>query len=209
MTTAALNVLVVSASGRKDGSVSRQLTQDFLAALKDDVDIDITERDLADGLPFVDESWINANFTPAEKRTADQTATLSFSDGLVDELKAADLVVIGAPIYNFGVPASLKAWVDQVARARITFQYMENGPVGLLNGKRAIIITASGGTEVGSEIDFATGYLHHVLGFLGIHDVEQISADRLMIDADEAKARAKTQCANAVAAITRNKVRAA
>lgn len=209
MTTTALSVLVVSASGRKDGSVSRQLTQDFLAELKDDIDINVTERDLADGLPFVDQNWINANFTPAEDRTADQTAVLSFSDGLVDELKAADLVVIGAPIYNFGAPASLKAWIDQVARARVTFQYTENGPVGLLTDKRAVIVTASGGTEVGSDIDFATGYLRHVLGFLGIHDVEQISADRLMMDADAAMAKAKTQISDAVADISRNKTRAA
>lgn len=209
MTKQPLNILVVSASGRIDGSVSRQLTQDFLSALKEDVDINVTERDLADGLPFVDQNWINANFTPAEDRTADQTATLSFSDGLVDELKAADLVVIGAPVYNFGVPASLKAWIDQVARARLTFQYTENGPVGLLTSKRAVIVTVSGGTEVGSDIDFATGYLRHILGFLGIHDVAQINADRMMIDAGAALEKAKAQIGDAVAEISRNKARAA
>lgn len=210
MTKQPLNILVVSASGRKDGSVSRQLTEDFLKAFADaGVDAAVTSRDLADGVPFVDQDWINANFTPAEDRTAEQTATLSFSDGLVDELKAADIVVIGAPIYNFGVPASLKAWIDQVARARLTFQYTDKGPVGLLNNKRAVIIAASGGTEVGSEIDFATGYLRHVLGFLGIGEVAQISADRLMVDADGAMEKAKTQIKDSVDKIIQQKSQAA
>jgi FMN-dependent NADH-azoreductase len=92
----------------------------------------------------------------------------------------ADVLVIGVPVYNFGIPASLKAWVDMIARARLTFRYTESGPVGLLRGKRAVLVVASGGTAVGSEIDFATDYLRHVLGFLGIDDVEIIAANRVM-----------------------------
>ena len=96
-------------------------------------------------------------------------------------------------IYNFGVPAALKAWIDQIARAGVTFKYTENGPVGLLDGKRAIIAVASGGTEVGSEIDFATGYMRHIMGFIGIHDVEVVAADQLMLDADAANSKAAEQ----------------
>ncbi len=199
MTEAPLNVLVVSASGRRAGSVSRNLTSDLVAALADKGrKLTIVERDLAEGAPFVDEDWIGANFTPPENRSADQSATLSYSDGLVDELKAADLIVIATPVYNFGIPASLKAWIDQVARARVTFKYTENGPVGLLENKRAIIVAASGGTEVGSAIDFATPYLRHILSFIGVTDVDIVAADRLMMDAETSLARAQKQISAAV-----------
>ena len=90
----------------------------------------------------------------------------------MDELVAADVVVIGTPIYNFSIPASLKAWVDMVARARKTFRYTENGPVGLLSDKKAYIVVASGGVKVGSPADFATPYLRHALSFVGITDVD-------------------------------------
>jgi FMN-dependent NADH-azoreductase len=98
--------------------------------------------------------------------------------------------VIATPIYNFGVPASLKAWIDQVARARLTFRYTENGPQGLLAGKKAYVLVATGGTEVGSAIDFATPWLKFVLGFLGITDVELIAADRGMLRGDAARQHA-------------------
>ncbi len=194
MTTQALNVLLISASGRKDSSVTRQLSGELITSLTEAGKIvSIRERDLAAGMPLVDQDWIAANFTPIEDRTADQVATLSFSDSLVEEIKAADLIVIGAPIYNFGVPAALKAWIDQIARARLTFKYTENGPVGLLDNKRAIIIAASGGTEVGSAFDFATGYLRHVLGFVGIREVAMVAADQLSIDADASLSAARKQ----------------
>lgn len=107
---------------------------------------------------------------------------LALSDTLVGELKSADTIVIGTPVYNFAVPAALKAWIDLVARARETFQYTEDGPVGLLQGKKAYVIIASGGTKVGSEIDFAGNYLKHVLGFIGITDVTIVAADQLMME---------------------------
>jgi len=154
----------------------------------------VVTRDLADTpLPQITEDWVNANFTPADDRTNAQKAVLAQSDALVAELEAADTVVIGLPIYNFGVPAALKAWIDLVARAGRTFKYTENGPVGLLEGKRAIVAVASGGTQAGSEIDFATPYVRHVLGFIGITEVEFVSADQLMIDADASLARAKDE----------------
>ncbi|MFZ5619189.1 MAG: FMN-dependent NADH-azoreductase, partial [Pseudomonadota bacterium] len=170
-----LNVLQIHSSGSRAKSVTRRLSGEFIGRLIAE-GARVATRDLADGMPFVDEDWIAANFTPAEQRTADQTAALSFSDNLIAELKAADVIVIGAPVYNFGAPAVLKAWIDQVMRARVTFQYTDRGPVGLLKGKRAVIIMASGGTRVGSPADFAVTYLKFALAFMGITDVSIIAA---------------------------------
>ncbi|MEL7128401.1 MAG: NAD(P)H-dependent oxidoreductase [Pseudomonadota bacterium] len=201
---ASLSILNVQASGRRTHSVSRSLSDEVIAALgTGGADLKVIQRDLLDGIPFVDENWIGANFTPIEQRTAEQSATLAFSDQLIEEVEAADVLIIGSPIYNFGVPAALKAWVDQIARARKTFAYTESGPVGLLEGKRAILVVTSGGTEVGSDIDFATGYLRHVLGFVGIHDVELVTADRQMADAEAARARASDQIAALLPLTTR------
>lgn len=142
--------------------------------------ISVLKRDVSKGLPFLDESWIQANFTDPGERNIQHKKTLSLSDELVSELKTADIVVLGSPIYNFSVPASLKAWIDLVARARETFKYTENGPVGLLTGKKAYVVLASGGTKAGSDTDFAGKYLKHVLGFIGLEDVTIIAADQLM-----------------------------
>ena len=172
-----LNVLAVSASARKDGSISRTLTTDLLRALEDrHGDVNIVERDLADGLPFVDEAWIEANFTAEEDRTERHRQTLAGSDALVAELQAADVIVIGTPIYNFSIPAVLKAWIDMITRARVTFRYTENGVQGLLTGKKAFVIAPSGGVPIGSPVDFATPFLKQALGFVGITDVEFIGA---------------------------------
>ena len=185
-------VLRIDASARRDGSISRELTDKVLAQLNPATTV---TRDLADGIPLITEDWIGANFTPADQRSAAQVETLALSDELVAELKAADAIVIGVPIYNFGVPAALKAWIDQVARAGLTFQYSETGPKGLLEGKRAIVVVASGGTEAGSAIDFASTYMRHVLGFVGITDVELVTADRLMVDAEASMKTANAQLA--------------
>ena len=126
-------------------------------------EIELTRRDLSKGIPLVDEAWINANFTAEEDRTAQQREALAESDALVAELRAADVVVIGSPIYNFGVPAALKAWVDMIARARLTFRYTAEGPKGLLEGKKAYVVIASGGVPVDSSVDFATPYLRQAL----------------------------------------------
>ena len=144
-------------------------------------DTRVTVRDLADGsMRLVDETWIGANFTDPAQRSDDQKAALAFSDRLVSELRAADTLVITVPIYNFTIPASLKAWIDLVARARETFRYTEAGPEGLLTGKRAILVYVSGGVAARSETDFATDYMKHVLKFIGITDVEIIDAGQLM-----------------------------
>ena len=179
-------ILQIDTSARVQGSTSRQLSTRIAAKLGGK----ITRRDLNAGVPQIDETWIAANFTPADQRTEAQTAALALSDSLIAEIMEADVLVIGVPVYNFGVPAALKAWIDQIARTGVTFKYAETGPKGLLSGKRAILAVASGGTSVGSEIDFATGYMRHILGFIGITDVEIIAADALMADADAALAKA-------------------
>jgi FMN-dependent NADH-azoreductase len=179
-------ILHIDASARKTGSVTRELTETLVKSLATaNRDAKILTRDVSQGLPFIDETWVGATFTDPAERTPEQRLKLAVSDTLVSELKAADVVVIGTPIYNFSVPAALKAWIDQVARARETFQYTENGPVGLLKDKKAIIAVASGGTQAGSDIDFATTYLKHFLGFLGITDVTVIAADQLMVNPDK------------------------
>ena len=180
-------VLRVDASARHSGSESRALTQRILDRLAPD---GVINRDLAVPLPAIDADWLNANWTPEDQRSDAQRQTLALSDTLIEELKAAETIVIGAPIYNFGIPATLKTWVDLIARAGITFKYSEAGPQGLLTGKRAIVAITSGGTQIGSEIDFASGYLRHVLGFVGITDVQFVAADQLMVDADASHAKA-------------------
>ena len=182
-------VLHIDASARTQGSTSRDLSAKIVARLNADT---VIRRDLTSPLPQLTEDWINANFTPADDRDAVQRDLLSLSDQLVEEVAAADTLVIGVPIYNFAVPASLKAWIDLMARVGKTFVYTESGPKGLFEGKRAIIAVASGGTQVGSDIDFATGYLRHMLGFFGITDVQFVAADALMADADAAMARANS-----------------
>ncbi|MEM6422436.1 MAG: NAD(P)H-dependent oxidoreductase [Pseudomonadota bacterium] len=184
MTDIARHILRVDASMRRDGSSSRRLTDAVIARFGESATV--TTRDLAaEPVPFVDEAWIGANFTDPAERGEARKAALATSDRLIAELKAADTLVIGLPIYNFGAPAALKAWIDMVARARETFRYAESGPVGLLEGKRAIIVAASGGTSVGGDYDFATGWLRHVLGFIGITDVEVIDAGMQMVKGDE------------------------
>ncbi|WP_299791053.1 NAD(P)H-dependent oxidoreductase [uncultured Marivita sp.] len=180
-------VLRIDASARHEGSESRALTQRIIDRLSPNT---VIHRDLAVAVPAIDADWLTANWTPAADRSEAQREKLALSTTLIDEIKAADTIVIGTPIYNFSIPASLKAWIDQIARAGETFQYSEAGPKGLLTGKRAIVAIASGGTQVGSDIDFASGYLRHILGFIGITDVQFVPADQLMVDADASHAKA-------------------
>lgn len=194
-----MRILEVSASGRRADSVSRKLSNDIIEALEArEGAVEVVRRDLSQGIPLVDERWIQANFTPEEERTRDQRAALSESDALVEELQAADVIVIGSPIYNFGVPAALKAWVDMIARARKTFRYTSNGPEGLLKGKKAYVVIASGGVPVDSPVDFATPYLRQALKFVGITDVDVIAATQLNSRGDESVDEARMQIANLV-----------
>lgn len=192
MSATAKTILRIDASMRREGSVSRELT-DTLIDQVSDADTRVITRDLLDNPPgFVNETWIGANFTDPAERTDDQKAALAASDALIAEVRAADTLVIGVPLYNFSVPGALKAWIDMIARARETFRYTENGPVGLLEGKKAYLVVTSGGVPVGSDIDFATGYMRHVMGFIGITDVTVIEAGQLNFVAEEKLAAAKT-----------------
>jgi FMN-dependent NADH-azoreductase len=199
MNNETLNILEISSSGRREGSVTRQLSAELITALTDrHGTATVVRRDLGADIPFVDGAWIEANFTPDEDRTQKHHETLSYSTELVEELKNADALVIGVPIYNFSIAASLKAWIDMIARARLTFRYTENGPVGLLQGKKAYLVVASGGVPVGSPVDFATPYLRHALSFVGITDVEIVAADKYNNDADESLDRARADIAELV-----------
>jgi FMN-dependent NADH-azoreductase len=177
----AKSILAVTSSGRTD-SVSTKLVKDILTRLKKKHDgVKVKHHDLAKKAPsFVDNDWIGANFTPDENKSAAQKKLLAASNKYVDEVLAADIIVIGLPIYNFSIPASLKAWVDQIIRAKRTFAYKVGGGYDALvpKGKKVILVVTSGGVPVGSPYDLATPYLKHVLGFIGLTDVEVIAADQ-------------------------------
>jgi len=186
----AKSILRLDASMRKTGSYSRDLSDKLIKQLTSEKNSKVTIRDLAEGIPLIDENWIKANFTSIDERTAEQNKYLATSDVLVDELNNADLIVIGLPIYNFGVPAAFKAWIDQVVRSKLTFRYGDNGPIGLVDNKKAYIIIASGGTKLGTEIDFISDYLRHILGFIGITDVTFIDSSGLGRDESQTLALA-------------------
>jgi FMN-dependent NADH-azoreductase len=179
------NILHIDASGRGQASVSRKLSQALIEML-DDGHSTVSYRDVSQGLPFIDEMMIGAYFTPEADRSDQQNHSIALSNTIVDELVASDIVVVGTPMYNFSAPAGLKAWADLAARVGETFQYSENGPVGLLKNKKAYVVVATGGSEIDSEIDFLTPWLRHFLGFIGISDVEFIKAEALNRNGDDA-----------------------
>src|SRR6185369_15493621 len=128
--------------------------------------------------------------------TAEQRAVVAYSDGLIDELKRADLIVLGLPLYNFGIPSMLKAYIDDIARAGVTFRYSETGPVGLLTGKKAFVIAARGGRYAGTPLDTQTSYVRDFLRFIGIDDVQFVYAEGLNMGAerkDAALAQARAE----------------
>ncbi|TDR16860.1 FMN-dependent NADH-azoreductase [Marinicella litoralis] len=171
-------LLTINSSGRQTDSITRKMVEKVREHINlTHSHITVIDRDLSSGMPYIDESWINANFTPDENRNTAHLIRLQQSDELVGEIKQADYIVIGSPIYNFSIPAVLKAWIDQIARARLTFKYTEQGPVGLMTGKKAILVMASGGVPIESTLDFATPYLKQLLSFIGITDVTVIDAN--------------------------------
>jgi len=176
------NILHINSSVRSTGSLSRQLGAEFVAKLQAaDASTTVVSRDLAaTPVPHLSELVMGAYFTPAEQRNAEQAHAIKTSDTLVDELLAADTIVIGAPMYNFSVTSGLKAWIDAIARAGRTFQYGANGPEGLATGKKVYVFIASGGVYSqgpASGYDHLTTYLRSVLGFLGMTDVTFIVAE--------------------------------
>lgn len=188
------NILRVESSIKGDAAVSRRLTDRIIARLlAADPNAQVVTRDLAAGVEPINAAWLGAVYAASEARDEKQQATAAYADALLDEVKAADVLVIALPVYNFGLPAQLKAWIDQLARKGEAFRYAEAGPVGLLSGKRAIIAYTSDGTKLGSEIDFASGYLRHMLGFFGIRDVEFVAADAMAFGAEAAIAKGEAE----------------
>jgi FMN-dependent NADH-azoreductase len=179
-------VLIIESSARQQDSVSRQLTQTFIsqwqAAHPND---QITVRDLAvNPVPHLDINLLGGWMKPAGQRSDLEQISLERSNQLTDELLAADVLVMAAPMYNFAIPSTLKAWLDHVLRAGVTFKYTETGPQGLLSGKRAYVLTARGGIYAGSTADHQEPYLRQVMGFIGIHDVTFIHAEGMNLGGD-------------------------
>lgn len=179
------NILRIDASARRDHSITRQLGDTVTRRLlREHPQAAVTRRDLAEPVGFIDADWVQANLTDPAARDARQRAVLDRSDRLVRELDAADVIVLTTPVYNFSVPASLKAWIDMVCRARLSFRYTEHGPAGLLRDRPVYVVMASGGMAFGGPADFASGYLRHIFAFIGIHDVRMVQAERTGSDAD-------------------------
>lgn len=175
-------LLHIDSSARTSGSISRQLTAAFVAQWQaKNPGAKVVHRDLAsDPLPHITEALLGAYFTPPEGRTGEQAELIRQSDQLVDELLAADTLVIGVPMYNFAPPSTLKAWIDHVFRAGRTFRYTETGPVGLATGKKAVIILSRGGMYSQGPmeaLDFQGKYIKSALAFIGITDVELVVAE--------------------------------
>ena len=184
-------ILRLDASANPVESSSKKLGDYLLEQLQQvNPVMEMKARDLNQDLSFIDASWIAANFSSPDDRKPGQSTRLAFSDQLIDELKWADHIVLTTPMYNFGVPATLKAWIDLVCRAGVTFRYSADGPQGLLEGKRADIIITTGGVPLASPVDFVSGYLKQVFGFIGIEDVTIIGADQMNVDAEASLARA-------------------
>lgn len=186
------NILHIDASGRQGASNSRKMSKDVVEAIQSDSST-ITYRDVGQGLHHLNDAVIESFYTSPEQRTDEQKTIIELSDALVAELMAADVLVIGIPMYNFAMPAAFKAWCDLVARAGVTFKYTETGPIGLLEGKKAYVVITSGGIPIDSPLDFLTPWLKHFLSFLGIKDIEIIKADGLVRNAEASLARAKEQ----------------
>lgn len=187
-------ILRLDASANPGESTSRSLGDQLLERLaRQNPGLIVRERDLNHDAQFIDAHWIEANLGASDTRSDAARQRLAYSDELIAELQWADHILITTPMYNFSVPATLKAWIDQVCRAGITFRYTANGPVGLLSGKRADIVMTTGGAPIDSPVDFATGYLRQVLSFIGIDEVDIIGADRINQDSEQSVARALQQ----------------
>lgn len=180
------NVLIIESSARQQGSFSRQLTRQFISQWQAAHPADqVTVRDLAlNPVPHLDANLLGGWMKPEAQRSADEQASLQRSDELTDEVLGADVLVLAAPMYNFAIPSTLKAWLDHVLRAGVTFKYTETGPQGLLTGKKAYVLTARGGLYAGSTSDHQEPYLRQVLAFIGIHDVTFIHAEGLNLGGD-------------------------
>lgn len=181
-------VLRIDSSAQKAGSVSRGIGDEVMRRLAvRHAGMAVMKLDLNDGIGHIDGEWVDANFTPEGQRSGAQRERLAPSDRAIATLQEADAVVLTAPVYNFSIPSVLKAWIDQICRAGLTFRYTENGPQGLLTDRPVYLVMASGGVPFGSPADFASGYLKQVFRFVGIEDVRLIGAESVAADAEAAK----------------------
>jgi FMN-dependent NADH-azoreductase len=200
-----MNILQINSSARSEGSYSTRLADRIVARLLDaDPEATLTLRNLTGNPhPILDEATLGALFTPAAQRTEEQAARVALDDALIAEVAAADVVVLGVPMYNFGVPAQLKNWIDAISRAGVTFRYTASGPEGLLKGKKVYVALTRGGKYRNTPADTQVPYLATVLGFLGMTDVHYVYAEGLAMGADaerEALATAYAEIEDAVAA---------
>jgi FMN-dependent NADH-azoreductase len=184
------SLLQIHSSLFGENGQSSRLSQQFVAAWQQANPLGtVVRRDLAvEPIPHLDGRRFGALTSKPEQRSAEQQAVLDFSDALIEELRNADVVVLGVPMYNFDVPSVLKSYFDHVARAGVTFRYTENGPVGLLGNKKVIVFATRGGQYVGTPKDTASTWLRNILGFIGLTDVEIVYAEGLAMGEDSQKA---------------------
>ena len=201
-----MNILQINSSARREASHSTRLADRIVLRVRDAYpEAALTIRDLGrDPHPALDEVALGALFTPAGQRTPVQAARVALDDVLIDEIKAADVVVLGVPMYNFGVPSHLKNWIDAISRAGVTFRYTANGPEGLLKDKTVYVALTRGGKYRNTPADTMVPYLRMVLSFLGMTDVHFVYAEGLAMGAaaeERAIASAYEQIDDAVSAL--------
>ena len=197
-----MNILQINASARQ-GANSTRVAETIVARLQTaHSGARVVVRDLArNPHPILDETALGALFTPADQRTPEQAARVALDDALIAEVQTADVIVLGVPMYNLGVPVQFKSWIDAIARAGVTFRYTENGPEGLLKGKKVYVALARGGRYRDTPFDTQVPYLKTVLGFLGITDLQFIYAEGLNMGPDAAQQGFAEAEADIVAAI--------
>lgn len=180
------NLLQINTSIFADNGQSTQLAERFVADwLAANSGATVTVRDIAENpVPHLTAQRFGAFLAKPEERTAEQHEVAAFSDRLIAEIRDADVLVLGLPMYNLGIPSMLKAYFDHVARAGVTFKYTETGPVGLLSGKKAYVFATRGGAYAGTPFDTQTAYVRNFLGFIGITDVEFVYAEKLNMGED-------------------------
>ncbi len=184
-------LLQINTSINNGNGQSSQLARQFVAAYRNshpDVEVRVRDVAAAEPVPHLDAERFSAFISKPEERNAAQKAVVAYSDQLIDELKQADVIVLGLPMYNFGVPSQLKAYFDHVARAGVTFKYTEQGPVGQLTGKKAYVFAARGGVYAGTPLDTQTSYVRDFLRFLGVSDVTFVYAEGLAMSAQSKEA---------------------
>ncbi|OBV41379.1 FMN-dependent NADH-azoreductase [Janthinobacterium psychrotolerans] len=189
-----MNILQINSSARSTGSASTRLADALVArVVAANPGAAVVRRDLAaQPHPMLDEATLQALFTPAEQRSAEQAARIALDDALIAQVQAADVIVVGAPMYNFGITVQLKSWFDAIARANVTFKYTEKGPVGLLTGKKVLVGLSRGGLHRGGATDSQVPYLNTMFGFLGLTDVQYVYSEGMGMG-PEAVAKAQAQ----------------